>query len=358
MSASSRVTAAEPQRLAARAPRPRVARVLCALTMTVAAALAAALAPAGLRAAVSEAPAPAATPPEVTAEIEVSGERAGPRMWRISQGEHVVWLLGTLDPLPKRMSWRSLEVERVLSEAQAVLASNPSVRPSVGPISAVRLYLQWRRTEKLPERAHLAAVVPAPLYARFEALKARYDPRDQRIEELRPIIAALRLYERALASSGLTSSNEIEDTVLKLARRHDVRVVRTALKLEDPRGLLDEAQEIPRAAEIDCLAATVGRLESDLPNMQARARDWALGNVEGLRQLPFPPQREVCLNAVTSSPRLRELIARATRDWDAALETALHDNHTTLALRSMYDLLGEQGLIARLRARGYTVEGP
>ncbi len=302
--------------------------------------------------------APVEGAPEAAQEIEVSGERAGPRLWRVSQGEHVVWLLGTLDPLPKRMTWRSLEVERVLSEAQAVLASNPSVRPSVGPISAVRLYLQWRRTEKLPEHAHLAAWLPAPLYMRFEALKARYDPRDQRIEELRPMFAALRLYERALAASELTSSNDIEDTVLKLARKHGVRVVRTALKLEDPRGLLDEVQEIPRAAEIDCLAATVGRLETDVPNMQARARDWALGDVAGLRRLPFPPQREVCLNAVASSPRIRELVARATREWDAALEAALRDNRTTLALRSMYDLLGEQGLLARLRARGYTVEGP
>jgi hypothetical protein len=36
-------------------------------------------------------------------EVEVTGERPGPRLWRVSKADHVIWLLGTLDPLPRRM---------------------------------------------------------------------------------------------------------------------------------------------------------------------------------------------------------------------------------------------------------------
>ena len=64
-------------------------------------------------------------------EIEVTGERPGPRMWRVSNGDHVVWLLGTLEPLPKRMDWRSNEVEAVLA-VDAALANNQTtlaIRP-------------------------------------------------------------------------------------------------------------------------------------------------------------------------------------------------------------------------------------
>ena len=295
---------------------------------------------------------------EEVQQIEVTGERAGPRLWRIARDDHVVWLLGTLEPLPRRMTWRSREVENVLSQAQEVLASVPSVSAGVGPIAAIRLYMQWRRTEKIPERGNLRALLPPPLYTRFAALKQRYDRHDQRIEELRPMVAARRLYERALDDSGLTSSNDIEDAVLKLARRHRVPIVRTSIKLQDPRGLLSEVGEIPRAAEIDCLEATIERLETDVPAMQARARDWALGDVQGLRDLPFPKQRQTCLNAVASAPRLKQLIDQATADWDAAVEAALRTHQTTLAMRSMYDLLGAEGVLARMRAKGYSVEGP
>jgi uncharacterized protein YbaP (TraB family) len=308
--------------------------------------------------AASDAPPPAAEPEAPIEQVEVLGERAGPSLWRVSKDDHVLWLLGTLDPLPKRMTWRSREVESVLQEAQEVLPSNPAISANVGPISAIRLYMQWRRTEKIPEKSKLQDWLTPSLYARFSALKSRYDPHDTRIDELRPMFAARRLYERAIDYSGLTERNDIQDAVLKLAKRHQVNVHRTALRIEDPHGVLNEVGEIPRDAEIGCLEATVERLETDLDAMKARARAWSLGDVDELRRLPFPSQRQVCQSAVTTSPRIRELIARANNDWNAALEDALARNRVTLALKPVYDLMGPQGVLARLRAKGYAVEGP
>jgi uncharacterized protein YbaP (TraB family) len=299
--------------------------------------------------------APASAPIE---EVEVVGERPGPSLWRVSRGDHVLWLLGTLDPLPRKMTWRSREVESVVAQSQEVLASNPSVSANIGPFLAIRLYLQWRRTEKIPEKADLRAWLPPPLYARFAALKLRFAPRDARIEEMRPIFAARRLYDEVIDASGLTSRNDIQDTVIRLARKHNVRIVRTSLKIEDPRGVLNEVGEIPRQAEINCLDATVERLDTDLGAMKVRARAWSEGDVETLRKLPFPNQREVCLSAVANAPRIKGLVDRASADWNAALEAALARNSVTLATKPIYDLIGADGTLAQLRAKGYTVEGP
>jgi len=310
-------------------------------------------------------PAPPATAtPEVAApaeqipEVDVTGERPGPSLWRVSKGDHVVWLLGTLDPLPKKMTWRSHEVDAVLAQAQQVLVSNPSVSANIGPISAIRLYMQWRRTEKIPERSNLREWLSPELYARFEVLKARYDPHDNRIEELRPLFAARRLYERAIDTAQLTVRNDIQDTVVKLARKHGVEIRRTSLRLEDPREVLTEVGGIPRAAEIECLEATVERLETDLELMKARAQAWALGDVDALRRLPYPHQREVCLNAVAASPHIKQLIAQAMHDWDVALDTTLATHSTSLAMKPIVDLIAPHGTLDALRAKGYTVEGP
>ena len=298
--------------------------------------------------------------PEVgsSIEVEVTGERPGPRLWRVAKGDHTAWLLGTLDPLPKHMTWRSREVERVIEHADLVLAANPSVSLRAGPITMVRLYLQYRHARKIPDKQNLGDWLPAPLYARFQVAETRFDPHDHTIEELRPLLAARRLYDRAISVSDLTSRNDVEEEVLRLARRHRIAVERTSLTLEDPRGILTEADEIPRAAEIGCLDATVERLETDLPAMRERARAWAVGDVDALRALPYPKQRQVCTSAAEASPRIRALLDQTARDWQTALESALATRHTTLAMKPIYDLIAPDGVLAKLRAEGYTVEGP
>ena len=48
----------------------------------------------------ADAAAPQAAQSTAVQELEISGVRPGPRLRRGSQGEHVLWLLGTLGPLP------------------------------------------------------------------------------------------------------------------------------------------------------------------------------------------------------------------------------------------------------------------
>src|SRR5262249_43243705 len=191
-------------------------------------------------------------------------------------------------------------------------------------------------------------------YARFSALKARFAPHDDRLEDLRPMLAAGRLLDKALDVSGLTMRNEVQQTVLKLARRQNVRVHQTKLKVDDPVDVLKELGETPRSGEIACLEAIVTRLETDLGPMQARARAWALGDVDTLRTLPHPDDRTACLAAVSSSERVRNLVTRAEDDWLIEAEDSVRRNPSTLAVQSMDRLLGEEGILATLRAKGYS----
>jgi hypothetical protein len=91
--------------------------------------------------------------------------------------------------------------------------------------------------------------------------------------------------------------------------------------------------------------------------IRAQASAWALGDVEKLRQLPNPRAIEACTAAVATSGQMAAFIAQATESWNAAVEEALTGKRTWLAIRSIYDLLGAQGTLAALRAKGYRVEG-
>jgi uncharacterized protein YbaP (TraB family) len=293
------------------------------------------------------------------AEVVVEGQHEGPRMWRVGKGGHVLWILGTISPLPRKMTWQSDSVETVLQETQEVVPAWPSVSVGYNPFTAIHLYFVWRRIQKSPDHTKLQDQLPAPLYARFSALKARYAPHDNKLEELRPMLAGGRLLDEALDASGLTFHNEVQKTVLKLAGKQGVKVHQTRMKVEDPVDVLKELGATPKEGEIACLAAIVSRLETDMAPMQARARAWALGDVDALRKLPHSvDDRTACLAAVSSSARIRNLVMRAQDDWMIEVEDAMNRNRSTLAVQSMDRLLGDQGILAALRAKGYTVEGP
>jgi uncharacterized protein YbaP (TraB family) len=285
------------------------------------------------------APAPSAAAEAPIAEIVVEGQHQGPRMWTVHRADHTLWILGTVTPLPKKMVWQPDAVREVLQQSQEVVPAWPSYGIGANPFTALRLFIQWRKMQRPPDKLPLKQTLPPALYARVKALAAKYDSHDTRLEELRPMLAAERLTTRVLDASGLDFHNEVQQAVLRLARQQEVGAT-------------------PLTAEVACLDAVVTRLETDLGPMQARARAWALGDVDALRKLPHTDERSACVSAVSTSERVRKLIERAQEDWLLVVEDSLARNRGTLAVQSMDRLLGDGGALATLKARGYVVEGP
>ena len=296
--------------------------------------------------------------PEPMEELVVEGRHEGPRMWTVRSGDHTLWILGTISPLPKKMVWQPDAVEEALKQTQEVVPAWPSYGIGANPITALRVYIAWRHLQKPPDSLPLSQSLPPPLYARVEALRMRYAPHDNKLEQMRPMLAARELLSRVLDAAGLAVHNEVQQEVLNLAARRGVHIRQDKLRIEDPVDVLKDVGATPLASEVACLDAVVTLLEMDLANMKARARAWALGDVDTLRQIPRADNRAACIAAVSTSERVRKLIARAQDDWLITVSDSLARNRGTLAVQSMDRLLGEHGALATLRARGYVVEGP
>ncbi|MBL8299464.1 MAG: TraB/GumN family protein [Rhodanobacteraceae bacterium] len=306
-------------------------------------------------------PAPAA----VLETVVVSGEQPGPGLWRVTKDDHVLWVLGTLSPLPKRMEWVSREVERVVAGAQRVLLSpQASVDIEGGALAGVFLLPSLLKARNNPDKQRLSDVVPAELYARWLPLKRKYIGSSGAVEKRRPIFAALELYEQATESAGLRLNSRVGDTVEKLAKKHRVATERPSIKIKlaAPRQVLREFSR-SELDDLDCLRKTVERLETDLPAMQLRANAWAVGDIEALRALPFVDQGQACRDAMLRNSAVQEhgmgdINERVAAVWLAAAEATLRDNTVSLAVLPIGEILGEDGYIATLRARGYQVEAP
>jgi uncharacterized protein YbaP (TraB family) len=291
-------------------------------------------------------------------EIEILGERPGPQLWKITHGENTLWLLGLLQPLPKRMQWKSGAVEEVLDQSQEVIAAGGALSAKLGLVSGFRLYRQWRALRVNPNEQTLAQVLPADLYARFEALRAKYAPRDRDMAELRPIFAAGSLFRAAVDRVGLTTENDVHERVEKLAKKRDLPIRQVKLMLENPSDTLGAVDEIPLAQQIACLETTIARLETDVDAMRVRAKAWADGDIDAFKAAAYPDQQQACWNAIGSASEIKPLIEKAQRDWLAFFDAALASSRVSLAMQSLDRVLAPDGVLAHARSQGYEVRGP
>lgn len=308
----------------------------------------------------------AAPPPATTTTLDtvlVTGEQPGPGLWKVSRGDHVLWILGAQYPLPRKMTWRSAEVERTIAQSQAVLA-DASVKLDIGIFRAMTLLPSALGARKNADGRKLDEILSPELYARWQALKDKYIGRDRGVERLRPMVAAGELYGKALDRSGLVRNGDVWKAVEKIARRARVRVIEPEVKIpvDDPKQALNDFRSTAGALDVACLEATIRRLETDLDAMRQRANAWAVGDIGLLRRLPYPDLREACRAALESNLDLRQHLDAAMTEidaaWLSAAQKALAENTSTLAVLPMDELLRPDRRLAMLAARGYAVEPP
>ena len=160
-------------------------------------------------------------PPAKVDEIIVSGERAGPGLWHVQKGAAQLWIFATVSPLPKDMTWRSKQLEKILDGTDQVLVAKPV---EIGIARALWLLVTQRDLLMLGHGKKLKDVMPADLHARFAAQRAKFTKDADKWEKFRPIIAAAFLEEDALHAVGLSTRLDLADEVRSLARKHHVRI--------------------------------------------------------------------------------------------------------------------------------------
>jgi len=286
-------------------------------------------------------------------ELVVTGERTGPGMWHVHRGNAQLWILGSMSPLPKGITWRSKQVEQVLGTTNMVLVPKPL---EIGIVRILWLLITERNLLMVGEGKRLKDVLPANLHERFSLQRAKFTSDSTKWERYRPIVATAFLQQAAFHQVGLSARLDLGAAVRTLARKHGVRV--EEVKIAGVGDLLDALKTMQPATENTCVEASLVTIESGLPRLIDRAQAWATGNVERIESLHEPAEVDACLAALDSGSAADDLIARVHRTWFESLERRLQSSGTTLAVVNMDMLLGRGGLLDDLRAKGYDVDAP
>lgn len=286
-------------------------------------------------------------------EIVVNGERTGPGLWHIHGAKGETWVLGTVSPLPRGISWRSAQVEQILGGANLVLVSKPF---EIGIIREMWLFITQRDLLMVPGGRSLRDVMSPDLYARFARLRSLYSSDPDKWSRYRPVIATAFLEQAALHQVGLSARLNVGNEVRTLARKHDVRV--EEIKIAGVGDFLEALKTMSPDTEYKCVGAALGTIETGLPRLVSRAAAWVTGDIPRIRSLPESAEVDACLAALDGDTRAADLLARIRSTWVAAIEAHLRRGEVTLAVVNMDLLLQPGGLLERLRSDGYSVDAP
>lgn len=295
----------------------------------------------------------------------VSGVQPGPGMWKVSKGDHVLWVLGVQSPLPRKMEWHSPDVEEAIAQSQELLDQpGVGIRMSAGGMFRAAFALPTLlKARKLPDGKTLQSELPRDLYVRWAQLKPRYLVNNKDVEQWRPIFAAQALYDAAMQQAGL-QNGAVASEVLRLAEEQDLKVTSTSLSatVTNPKALAKTFRETP-LDEVACFRATLDRLDSDVVSTVARANAWAVGDLEQIARLTRQNDMQSCLKTITEADVTRSLglenaETKMQAKWLEAAETALTRNQSSFAMLSVRHLLRADSYLSKLQAKGYTVEAP
>jgi len=281
--------------------------------------------------------------------VLVEGEHPGPALWRVSKRSHALFILGTHAPLPKDLVWRSKEVESVIAEANEVLG-----------VYSVSLRVDQEAAFQ-SRRGRLKEILPARTYEQWRTLRVQYIGKDEETDRLLPAAAALLLQARAYERSGLTYSDAVWQRIYQLAGQHGVPVRPQNYETQLVAG---EWRRTGRARQngVRYLSETMDRLSSDIRQARASANAWATGDIAALKEVA-QTDASYARSLAYSWPFLNEQdVQRLHTDAEnkllTAIERAVNRNEVTFAALPIYLLLRKDGVIARLRAAGYSIEDP
>jgi hypothetical protein len=268
--------------------------------------------------------------------------KAQPPIWIVRDADSEIVLFGSVHVLPPGIDWGQARLDPWLKTADDLwfeLPVDAATEAETGRIAAAR--------GVLPAGASLSSMLSPPARARMARLAPAYGISLEQLDRLEPwfaeVVLAGQAYRKAAASAGAG----VEQTI---SRRAPPRLARRAFETPDLQiALFDEA---PLAVQIASLEDTLKEMERDPKAYEGLVAAWQKPDLKSLEREAIAPMRRV-------SPVLyQRLLADRNAAWTRTLDQRLKGKGRTVVVVGIGHLIGKDGVPARLRGLGYSVEGP
>jgi uncharacterized protein YbaP (TraB family) len=261
-------------------------------------------------------------------------------LWSASNGKSVVYLVGSVHMLTKDYYPLSPALDAAFEEADLLVEEI-----DFGQMMAPASQLEMLTRGMLPSGQSLETVLSAETFSqvkgRVTALGLPFEP----LQRFKPWMLALTLLGFEWQKAGF-------DPALGLDRHFYDRAIaeRKAIQaLETLEFQLSRFDEMTTSEQDRLLVSTLKELDTQLASVTELADAWKAGDA--------PTIERIVLQALKDEPRLyRRLLIERNQNWLPAIEALFSRPGRALVVVGAAHLVGPDGLIEMLEAKGYTVE--
>jgi len=266
-----------------------------------------------------------------------------PALWRITDQDSEIWLFGSVHVLPPDLAWRGPHVSEAFAAAEEFVTETDTgdeAQQSFASLAA--------RYGALPPGRTLSQLLGDSDQGRLIDAARELGLDAGALNRQRPWLAALQLSTAYAIRAGHRPEAGVEAVLGADARASGKRL----WFLETPEQQIRTLADLPEQDELHFLRLTLRDLERGAGAMSAMDEAWARGDVATLEAL-LDAEWEAAGPTIHAA-----LITNRNRDWAEQIERRLDGSGRVFIAVGAAHLLGDDSVIALLRARGVAVEGP
>lgn len=262
----------------------------------------------------------------------------GPALWRIADADSEIWLFGTVHVLPPSLDWGSPRLDAAFDAAdELVVETDPDAATTAALVARYGV-----------ADAPLSTQLSPTANARLRRICAQLHIDPQSLETARPWLAALRLSFAYAVAHGQSAEAGVEAVLIPRARAAGKPIT----FLETPEQQIRTLADLSDADQIRFLDAGLRQIEEEGDSLNELDAAWARGDVAALDALARTQLREA------GEAPYAALITRRNTAWTAEIQRRLAGSGRIFYAVGAAHLVGEDGVVAQLRAGGISVEGP
>jgi uncharacterized protein YbaP (TraB family) len=268
--------------------------------------------------------------------------RAAPPMWIVRDADSELVIFGSIHLLPPDLPWRTPALEAALARADDVWTELP-LTPETAQEGA---RLAGERGILTPNRS-LFRILPHGDARRLLAAALTYGVDRPVLDRMEPWLAEVAITSAVYAKAGATAEAGVEGVLPGLIPPGAQRRA-----LETPAEQISVLDEAPWESQIASLHETLKDLQADPNSYRELVDAWMAGDLASLQRKAFEPLRRA------DAGLLRRQVTNRNARWAQILDRRLKGSGRTVVVVGVGHLIGAGSLPERLRALGYSVEGP
>lgn len=265
----------------------------------------------------------------------------GPALYVARDADSTMYLFGTLHLRRAGETWSSPAIEAALAASEEIWTEVDVSPEAMGDIAGV-----MTRRGMAPPDAPLSSRLGPEAWERLKAALARTGMSVERIEPMQPWFAALMLAMAPTLRAGYTLEAGADRGVGASGAAQGKRM-RAFETMEQQIGLF---ADLPEAVQLQMLSEAMDQGAAGTDRVDQMAAAWQSGDLKTLDTAFNDAMRR-------DYPELFEaLIVRRNAAWTATLLRELEGAGGDFVAVGAAHLVGPEGLVAQLRARGVQVE--